>query len=144
MAKTFPLVSTSTMTPSMARSLKVLQRVQVLRKYIDRAAVFACRKVANSDFWSAHAEGKAADLMFRIRVVGDKEKALAIGRAIVRQATKKTIANRGRKIDLVHVIVWDRQWVRGLGWGPYNGALHNNHAHVAVAFSSQRVPDCAK
>ena len=139
---TFPIYSTRYFTKRCARGLKVLQRVQVLKKYVRHAAVFNCRKVSGSDYWSAHSRGDAGDLMFRVRVIGDKEKVLEAFRACIKQATRRTLANRGCKIQAVQIIGWDREWRRGEGISTYKGALHNNHIHVGFSLASKVKPEC--
>ncbi len=61
----------------------------------------------------------------------------------VRQATRRTVANRGVKTKAVHIIGGTREWVRGEGVRPYKGVAHDNHVHVGCSVSSPVKPPCA-
>ena len=67
-----------------------------------------------------------------------------IARAAVPQATKRTFANRGRKLDLSNVIdhLNGRIWTPGTGWHVYNGTV-GPHVHVQAAPIKTGTPACA-
>ena len=67
-----------------------------------------------------------------------------IARAAVTQATKRTFANRGRKLDLSNVIdhLNGRIWTPGTGWHEYNGTV-GPHVHVQAAPIKTGTPACA-
>jgi len=95
---TFPINSTSVITPACERVCRVMQRV-AKEGLISYGGVFSCRKIAGTNYWSQHAWGNALDLFPTDSKYNDE-----IARAAVTQATKRTFANRGRKLDLSNVI----------------------------------------
>ena len=113
---TFPINSTSVITPACERVCRVMQRV-AKEGLISYGGVFSCRKIAGTNYWSQHAWGNALDLFPTDGKYNDK-----IARAAVTQATKRTFANRGRKLDLSNVIdhLNGRIWTPGTGWHEYN------------------------
>ncbi len=144
----FPVLSVSTITAPCKRfALVVMQRTHVGQgpeRIIDHGGVYNCRRSsANSSVWSEHAWGNATDL---IPTPGEDQaaKRRAIAEAAVRQATKRTIANRGRKVPIAHVIDHDarRIWSVGVGWHAYGGSL-GNHVHVDFLPYRTGVPPCA-
>jgi hypothetical protein len=58
---TFPINSTSVMTPACERVCRVMQRV-AREGLISYGGVFSCRKIAGTNYWSQHAWGNALDL----------------------------------------------------------------------------------
>ncbi len=140
---TFPLVSVSTITPACRRALRVMQRSGVA-KLIARAEVFNCRKMSGSSSWSQHAWGNAADLIPRPPSSDDDKQRDAIAHNVVRQATERTIANRGRRLAVEHVIDHDarRIWTRGTGWHTYTRPT-GDHVHVDFTPNRTGTPPCA-
>jgi hypothetical protein len=61
---TFPINSTSVMTPACGRVGRVMQRV-AREGLISYGGVFSCRKIAGTNYWSQHAWGNALDLFPR-------------------------------------------------------------------------------
>lgn len=135
----FPVYSTSTQTRRIARTNRVMQRSKV-EDLIRNAGVFNCKQTTGTTLWSPHARGDATDLMLK---VVSRKNAETVGRNVVAQATKRTFANRGRKLDVVHIIFGNTQWVRGQGLSHYDGVAHDNHVHVGGSFSSPVKPPCA-
>ena len=101
--------------------------------------VFSCRKIAGTNYWSQHAWGNALDLFPKDSRDNDE-----IAGAAVTQATKRTFANRGRKLDLSNVIdhLNGRIWTPGTGWHEYNGTV-GPHVHVQAAPIKTGTPACA-
>lgn len=116
-----------------------MQRTSVANR-IDRAGVFNCRQTSGTSLWSPHARGDAGDLMLK---VANRTQALVVFENAVAQATKRTVANRGRKTKAVHIIGGTKEWIRGEGVRPYSGVPHDNHVHVGFSFSSPVKPPCA-
>lgn len=138
---TFPVGSISTITRRCKRfSLSVLQRTPAAA-VIERGGVFNCRQTAGTEKWSPHAFGDAVDLF--PKHPGDDEELRRIGTAAVRQATRRTVANRGRRCPIVHVIFLDTEWVEGIGFRHYAGVPHTTHVHVGFSFSTVIKPPCA-
>jgi len=135
----FPVYSTSVQTPRCKRGIAVVQRIRIAYR-VKAAAVFACRPTSGTSLWSPHALGDAVDLMLHLVSRVDAE---TVGRAVVRQATNKTVPNRGRRIQAVHVIFGKTEWVAGVGFRPYGGVAHDNHVHVGFSFSTAAKPPCA-
>ena len=135
---TFPINSTSVITPSCERVCRVMQRV-AREGLISYGGVFSCRKIAGTNYWSQHAWGNALDLFPTNNKYNDE-----IARAAVTQATKRTFANRGRKLDLSNVIdhLNGRIWTPGTGWHEYNGTV-GPHVHVQAAPIKTGTPACA-
>jgi hypothetical protein len=106
---TFPINSTSVMTLACERVCRVMQRV-AREGLISYGGVFSCRKIAGTNYWSQHAWGNALDLFPKESKYNDE-----IAEAAVTQATKRTFANRGRKLDLSNVIdhLNSRIWTPG-------------------------------
>lgn len=140
---TFPLQSTSTTTPELRRGMRVMQRTKVAR-LIAYAGVFNCRRIAGSSSWSQHAWGNAGDLFPKPPSADDDKQRDAIAHNVVRQATERTIANRGRRIAVAHVIDHDarRIWEPGRGWHTYTGPT-GDHVHVDFAPNRTGTPPCA-
>ncbi len=134
----FSIYSTSTQTASCARACRVMQRAKIASR-ISFGSVFSCRKIAGTDVWSQHAWGNAVDLFPKADKYNDD-----IANAAVTQATKRTWANRGRKLDLSNVIdhLNGRIWTPGTGWHEYNGTV-GPHVHVEAAPIKTGVPPCA-
>lgn len=137
---TFPINSTAYITPVIERLGRVMNRSSVASR-INAMGVYNCRQTSGTSLWSPHAIGDAGDLMLK---VVSRAEAEAVGRNVVNQATKKTIANRGRPLkEIVHVVFGTTQWIRGQGFVPYTGIAHDNHVHVAGSFSTAKRPPCA-
>lgn len=136
---TFPVNSSSTITAPIRRTLRVLQRSKVSRT-IRQAQVFNCRRISGSWTWSQHAWGNAADLFTRTA-----EENRRVANHVVLQATKRTIANRGRKLAIAEVIDHQnhRIWLRYLGWRHYTGAS-GLHVHVSGHPLRDGTPPCAR
>lgn len=139
---TFPVYSISTVTPSVDRIIRVLQRAKVAPR-IARAGVYNCRKIAGSSSWSQHSWGNAVDLFPDPPIFDDQQDLRAIANAVVYQATHRTIANRGRTVKVGRVIDHDasRQWTPAGGWHPYGGAK-GPHVHVEGSPTRLGVPPC--
>jgi hypothetical protein len=101
--------------------------------------VFSCRKIADTNYWSQHAWGNALDLFPKDSKNNDE-----IAGAAVTQATKRTFANRGRKLDLSNVIdhLNGHIWTPGTGWHDYKGTV-GPHVHVQAAPIKTGTPACA-
>ena len=140
----FPINSTTTETAPIERLCRVMQRTKVAKR-ISQAQVFACRKILGSDTWSQHAWGNAADLFPK----GDLEAHAAIRKAIantvVWQTTHKTVANRGRKLDVAEVIDHSGGliWTPDRGWHTYAGTP-GDHVHVSGSPLRTGTPACAQ
>ena len=139
----FPVNSTSVETPATARTIRVMQRTRVARD-IDHAGVFACRKIAGSSRWSDHSWGAAVDLFPKPPSADDDQQRRWIMHTVVMQATRRTIANRGRKLDIRYVIDHDAgwQWTPAEGYRAYTGAT-GDHVHVSDGPAPVGVPPCA-
>jgi hypothetical protein len=136
----FPVFSTSVQTKPIKRLNKVMQRSKVAKR-INRAGVFSCRPTAGTNLWSAHAFGAATDLMLKLISRAEAE---AVARAVVTQATKRTIANRGKPVKGINFVIGGaKQWVRGQGWSAYTRGGHDNHVHAAEYGSTPKRPPCA-
>ncbi len=61
----------------------------------------------------------------------------------VAQATRRTRANRGRKVPTAHVIYHDRVWAPGTGWHTFTGTYHGTHVHVDFLPYRAGKPPCA-
>jgi hypothetical protein len=111
-------------------------RVEALIKY---GGVYSCRKISGTNYWSQHSWGNAVDLFPELVRHNDD-----IAKAAVTQATKRTWANRGRKLELSNVIdhLNSRVWTPGTGWHPYNGSV-GPHVHVQAAPIKTGQPPCA-
>jgi hypothetical protein len=144
----FPVYSTSVQTKAIARVIRVLARTPAAA-FVDHAGVYNCRRIAGSTAWSQHAWGNAVDLFprgaRRKRGYVDADEARRIlAREIVRNAKKRTKANRGRKLKVSQVIDHDGRliWTPERGWRPYTGAP-GNHVHVSGAPLRDGTPPCA-
>ena len=135
----FPVTSTSVETARIARAVRVLGRHPKIADLISSVGVYNCKKTTGSALYSAHAFGDAGDAMNS----GEAEEREQIARAVIRDATMKTKANRGWRTQVVFVIWNDRQWVKGNGESPYTGVPHTNHVHIGCSFSTRAVPRCA-
>jgi hypothetical protein len=135
---TFPINSTSVMTDACERACRVMQRVANEEK-ISYGGVFSCRKIAGTTYWSQHAWGNALDLFPTKPGYNDD-----IAKAAVTQATKRTVANRGRKLELSNVIdhLNSRIWTPTTGWHEYGGTV-GPHVHVQAAPIKTGTPGCA-
>jgi len=133
----FPVNSTSVETARIARAIRCIARHNVAR-LITSAGVYNCKRTVGTTLYSAHAFGDAVDLMNG----GPTDEREAIARAVIRDATKRTLRNRGRRTEVVYVIWNDRQWIRGHGESAYSGVAHTNHVHVGCSFSTRAVPAC--
>lgn len=134
----FPIYSTSTQTTACKRVCRVMQRVANEAK-ISHGGVFSCRKIAGTNYWSQHSWGNAVDLFPKESKFNDE-----IAKAAVTQATKRTLANRGRKLNLSLVIdhLNSRAWSPGVGWYSYGGTV-GPHVHVQAAPIKTGTPACA-
>lgn len=134
----FPIYSTSTMTASCERVCRVMQRVR-RRKLISHGGVFTCRKIAGTNVWSQHAWGNAVDLFPKDAKHNDE-----IARAVVYHAKHRTVANRGRRLELSNVIdhLNGRIWTPGTGWHEYSGTV-GPHVHAQAAPVRTGTPHCA-
>lgn len=145
MKKPFPINSTSVITPAIARTGRVLGRAKINER-IAYAGCYNCRPVQGSYTYSQHSWGNALDLF----PVGHNDPDLTqadlrkIADAVVLHATKRTIANRGRKLAVSQVIDHDarRIWQRGIGWRPYTGTT-GAHVHVSGEPLRTGKPACA-
>ena len=140
----FPVQSTSVETPVVERIIRVLRRAKI-EKSISYGSVFNCRRISGSTSWSQHAYGNAVDLFPKGSEYGVKRaRCYEIANAVVTQATKKTAANLGRKLDVFEVIDHEnhRRWEKGQGWGPYSGAS-GLHVHVSGDPMREGIPRCA-
>jgi hypothetical protein len=133
----FPVNSTSHETASITRALNVLQRSRIADN-IGSAGVYVCKLVSGSSTPSQHSYGNGADLFpasggAKKEFQGNVQQELRyIADQCVRQATKKTFANRGRPVALSQVIDHDgrRIWEPGKGWFPYTGTT-GPHIHIS-------------
>lgn len=145
----YPVYSTSLETPAIARVNRVLARAKVGR-LIASGGVYNCRNVAGSSTYSQHSWGNAVDLFpkawnAKVEFMGDVQAELrAIADAVVRHATTRTVANRGRKLAVSQVIDHDngRIWEPGKGWQVYHGTI-GPHVHVSGAPLRTGKPACA-
>lgn len=138
--KTFPVTSTSVMDPVIARLNRVMARTRIAA-VIRNSAVFVCKFTAGTTLYSAHAFGKAADLMLK---VPSRDTADKLRRSVVRQCTKRTLANFGRPVKgITFVIGGTTQWIRDKGDSPYPGVPHDTHVHAATMGSTTVRPPCA-
>jgi len=140
---TFPVYSVGTITPAVRRIVAVLQRSKVAPR-IARAGVYNCRVISGTSSWSQHAWGNAVDLFPDPPVMDDQADLRAIARAVVAQATHRTIANRGRRLQVARVIDHDAgvQWTPAAGWHGYSGTA-GPHVHVEGAPARSGTPPCA-
>ena len=134
----FPINSTSVMTTACERVCRVMQRV-ARAGLIERGGVYSCRLIAGTSTWSQHSWGNALDLFPTLGIYNND-----IAEAAVTQATKRTVANRGRKLELSNVIdhLNSRIWTPGTGWHEYTGTV-GPHVHVQAAPIKTGVPACA-
>ena len=145
MSKPFPVTSTSVETPSIRRVCRVLGRASV-SDVIASGGCYSCRPVAGSLTYSQHSWGNAVDLF--PKGAHDPELVQAylrrIANAVVRHATTRTVANRGRRLPIAQVIDHDarRIWEPGKGWHPYSGTT-GAHVHVSGAPMHTGRPPCA-
>lgn len=145
----FPVYSTSVITPQIRRVIRVLMRTPAAA-FIDHAGVYNCRPIAGTSTWSQHAWGHAVDLFPQPKrttkrgYVDSDEARTIIANAVVRNATRRTVANRGRKLRVAQVIDHDgrRIWTPERGWHAYTGSL-GNHVHVSGAPLKTGTPPCA-
>jgi hypothetical protein len=139
----FPVYSTSVETPAIARTIRVLLRSRIA-PLIDHAGVYNCRRIAGSTTFSQHAWGNAVDLFPKGGPENADEACARIARAVVRQATHRTLANRGRKLAVAEVIDHQagRIWTPSRGWHAYSGT-RGPHVHVSGAPLRTGTPPCA-
>ena len=141
----FPVNSTSVGTASTERVERVMQRAKVgdgKTRIIAYAGRFVCKKILGSDLWSQHSWGNADDFF---PTEGDTQAKLRrIADAVVYQCKHRTVANRGRKLEVSEVIDHDgrRRWIPGTGWVPYTGAT-GAHIHVSGSPYKSGRPPCA-
>ena len=136
--------STATITESVERIIRVLQRANV-ESSIAYAGVFNCRRISGSPVWSQHAWGNAVDLFPRGSEYAEKRaRCRDIANAVVYQATHRTKANRFRKLDVARVIDHEnrRDWTPHDGWTEYGGTT-GLHVHVEGQPVKTGVPPCA-
>jgi hypothetical protein len=88
---TFPINSTSVMTPACERVCRVMQRV-AREGLIPHGGVFSCRKIAGTKYWRQHAWGNALDLFPKDGKYNDE-----IAKAAVRLCSRSRggLPNRG-------------------------------------------------
>lgn len=99
---------------------------------IKKVGGYANRTTARGSF-SAHSEGRAADIYLRANIPEQK----ALGDALF-----KMFRERSRELG-VHHVIWNRQiWsARRGGPRPYGGGSHRDHVHVAFTrVASQKQP----
>jgi hypothetical protein len=139
----FPIYSTSVQTPAIARVIRVMLRTKAAR-FINHAGVYNCRRISGSTVWSQHAWGNAVDLFPKGGSENADEACERIARAVVRQATQRTVANRGRTLAVAEVIDHQagRIWTPSRGWREYGGTRHP-HVHVSGAPLRTGTPPCA-
>lgn len=144
----FPVYSFVNPTRAVARIVRVLQRTPAAA-FIDHAGVYSCRRISGSSTWSQHAWSNAVDLFPQPKrtkrgYVDSDEARTIIANAVVRNATRRTVANRGRKLKVAQVIDHDgrRIWTPERGWHAYTGSL-GNHVHVSGAPLKTGTPPCA-
>ncbi len=141
----FPVNSTSVGTAAAKRVEVVMGRAKVgsgKTRIIAYAGRFVCKKISGSNSWSQHSWGNADDLF---PTPNDTQKKLRnIADAVVYQAKHRTVANRGRKLDVAEVIDHDasRIWTPAGGWRSYGGAK-GAHIHVSGAPLRTGTPACA-
>jgi hypothetical protein len=133
----FPTTSNSVETGRIGRAIKVMQRHRRKSRAITQGEVYNC-KMDSATLWSAHAFGDAVDLMCDQGAVVLKE----IADAAIKDATKRTIRNRGKRTEVDFVIYETTQWTRANGFQPYTGIPHTNHVHVACSYSVPLKPEC--
>ena len=142
----FPVNSTSVGTPATERIERVMGRAKVgsgRTRIIAYAGRFVCKKISGSTSWSQHSWGNADDL-FPTDGGNTQAKLDDIAGAVVYQATHRTVANRGRKLDVAEVINHDgrRIWTPAGGWRTYSGTT-GAHIHVSGAPLKTGTPPCA-
>ena len=111
-------------------------------RIIAYAGRFVCKQISGSSSWSQHSWGNADDLF---PTPNDTQKKLrAIADAVVYQAKHRTVANRGRKLDVAEVIDHDarRIWTPSEGWHAYGGTT-GAHVHVSGSPLKSGRPPCA-
>jgi hypothetical protein len=139
----FPVQSTSVETDAIARVVRVMERTRAAKK-ISYGAVYNCRKIEGSSVYSQHAWGNAIDLFPTLPASDDDRDRKIIADAVVYHTTHKTMANRGRKLDVAQVIDHSggRIWTPALGWHPYSGTA-GDHVHVSGSPMRDGIPPCA-
>ncbi len=139
----FPVYSTSVITPAIRRVNRVLMRTRAAR-FVDHAGVYNCRRIAGSTTWSQHAWGNASDIFPRADGALAAEACERIARTVVRNATRRTVANRGRRLRVAEVIdhANGRIWTPSRGWHAYGGN-RGPHVHVSGAPLRTGTPPCA-
>jgi hypothetical protein len=144
----FPVNSTSVETAPIKRVIACLQRTKLAKKprVISFAAVFVCKKIVGSNSWSQHSWGNAVDLFPtpNSQPVYVQKELREIANTVVYHTTHKTVANRGRKLDVAEVIDHDAQriWTPSEGWHPYGGTP-GPHIHVSGKPLKTGTPPCA-
>lgn len=140
----FTVNSTSVMTRRMRRLMRVLQRAAIA-DLIAYGGCYNCKQTAGTDLWSAHAIGDALDL-FPVNST-PTQRAVNIERirkAVIRHATRPTVANRGIPVWGVRYVIGNTtKWIRGEGDSHYGGVPHTSHVHAAGSFSTSVTPPCA-
>lgn len=136
----FPVYSTSLETKRIARAIRVLQRRTKAAAHVTSCGVYACKQTVGTTLYSAHAQGDAGDLMIPVADSGGRKK---VALAVVADATRRTVYNRGKPTEVQFVIYNDKQWTRNTGWSTYTGVAHTNHVHVGCSFSTTKKPACA-
>jgi len=141
--RVFPVYSTSVETAAIKRVARVLQRAKI-HTYIAKGEVFSCRPIAGTSTWSQHSWGNAIDLFPKAPVGDDAGDRVKIREAVVRQATRRTWANRGRKLAVAEVIDHSgrRIWTPSQGWHTYTGTT-GDHVHVSGSPLRSGKPPCA-
>ena len=143
MSHPFPVYSTSVETAAIKRVARVLSRAKI-RPEIARGEVFNCRTISGSSTYSQHAWGNAIDLFPKLPVGDDAKQRQEIFHAVITQTTKRTFANRGRKLAVAEVIDHSGRviWTPSQGIHPYTGTT-GDHVHVSGSPLRTGKPPCA-
>jgi hypothetical protein len=137
------------MTPRCKRFFFYVMQRSAVRFLISRVGVFNCKITTGTKppKWSPHARGDAGDIFVDTSGNKSTEQIHAelerIAKNVIKQATRRTIANRGIKRPVVHVIWLQKEWIANEGIRTYNGVFHATHAHVGFSFSTTEKPPCA-
>ncbi len=139
---TFPTNSTAYQTAEAKRAMRVMNRSNVAH-LIAYAGCYNCRPIAGTSTPSQHSYGNADDLFPKPPTSDDDAQRRAIFHNVITQATKKTIANRGRKLKVHLLIDHDAR----LQWTPSGGIQHyygDTGDHVHVDYYPQYSGSCGK
>lgn len=143
MAKTIERRSDSIETNRLERVIRVTERQGFIRDRVTHVGIYVCKETVGTDLFSAHSFGDAGDFMLKEEAQGDWQRE-QIAQRMIRDATKRTWANRGVKTNLEFLVWGDKQWTREGGVRPYTGVFHGNHLHAGCSFSVESPkPLCA-